>query len=519
MFGSYFAPGHQYALAAAVLGIACAVVCWHRGQRTWALWLLTCSALCLRLFAATLDPYLNQWDECFHALVAKRMMDDPFTPALYAKGVLPTTDFWTHSHLWLHKPPFFLWQISASLAIFGIEPWAVRIPSALWLTALLPVTYRMGRLLVDERVGWIVALLATCSYYLLELTAGAVTTDHNDAVFIAAVACSWWALLELWNDGRSRWAVLAGVLSACAILTKVFVGGVVFLPWLVVVLMRRDRKAWMDLLLGARFALGISALWFGSLAIRFPEELAAQFAFDTGHLGEVVEGHTGDATFHFEVIDQLMSPFTWWLVIPAYSLLVWHVQRKEHRVFLIALFTVIHVVFAWASTKMPSFTMALLPLYLTALTTALVTLVDVMIVERYRKWVLLVAPLVLAGFFLNIEVLQHRHTLASPPKDHQQWRQQQIEAMPILARLKDIIPDHAHSVVYHVPALHHLQFMFTTGIEATDQMPHEADVERLHKLGYKVYTVQDGEPYELFPTGVILIKDDLLRFPDVGRPN
>ena len=84
--------------------------------------------------------------------------------------------------------------------------------------------------------------------------------------------------------------------------------------------------------------------------------------------------------------------------------------------------------------------------------------------------------------------------------------------------MKDIIPDHAHSVVYHVPALHNIQFMFTTGIEATDQMPHEADVERLRKLGYKVYAVQDGEPYDRFPNGVLLIKDEDLRFPDVGRP-
>lgn len=499
MFGSYFDPSHQYALLAGALGLVCAALCWHRDRKELALGLLTGSALCLRLFAASLDPFLNQWDECFHALVAKRMMDDPFTPTLYAMDVLHTTDSWTHSNLWLHKPPFFLWQISASLGLFGIEPWAVGIPSALWLTALVPVTYRMGRLLVNEHIGWIAALLTACSYYLLELTAGAVTTDHNDAVFIAAVACSWWALLELWHDGRAGWGALAGLFSACAILTKVFVGGVVFLPWLVVVFLQKERKAWKALLLGASIALGGSALWFGSLAVRFPQELVAQFAFDTGHLGEVVEGHTGNATFHFDVIDRLMSPFTWWLVIPAYCLLVWRVERQDHRIFLTALFAAIHVVFALANTKMPSFTMVLFPLYLIALGAGFIVVVETMIVERHRSWVTASLPLLLAGYFLNIELVQYRHTLASPPKEHQQWRQQQMEALPVLAQLRAKIPEPERAVVYNVPALHHIQFMFATGIETTDQMPLEADVQRLVETGYTVYAVQDGVSRLEFP--------------------
>lgn len=518
MFGSYFSPQHQGALLSAGVLVAFAVWQAWKGRTKTSVVLLTVAAFILRCFAATLDPFLNQWDECFHAQVAKRMLDDPFTPRLFAPGVLPATDAWTRSGLWLHKPPLFLWQMSASLAVFGLEPWAVRIPSMMWLTALVPVVHRMGCLLANSRVGWIAALWATCSYYLMELTAGAVTTDHNDAVFIATVTCSWWVLLELWNDGRLRWALLAGLFAGCAILTKVFVGLVVFLPWTLAILLWRERNAWRALVSGAGVAIGICALWFGTLAVRFPEALAAQFAFDTGHLGAVVEGHTGGADFHFNAINTLMAPFTWWLVVPAYAWLVYRTKRNVHRLFLAVLFVAIHLVFAWADTKMTSFTMVLFPLYLIALGSALVAVTETLIVEHYRKGLLFVLVVVLAVYSLKLEVIQHRHTLASPPKPHQQWRQQQIEALPVLEKLAERIKGAPKAVVYHVPALHHIQFMFATGVEATDQLPQAADVARLRAQGYTVYALQDGEPVERFPGGVELISDWDVRFPRVGRP-
>lgn len=519
MLESYFSPVHQAALVAAIGAVLAASWLQWRERQRWALLLLTAAAFVLRLFAATLDPFLNEWDECFHALVAKRMLDDPLTPRLFAEGVLPTSTQWTQSGLWLHKPPFFLWQITTSLAIFGIEPWTVRMPSVLWLTLMVPVTYRMGCLLAGRRVAWTAALLTACSYYMLELTAGAINTDHNDAIFIALVCCSWWALLELWNDDDLRWALLVGLFAAAAILTKLFVGAVVFLPWFVVALRRRDRAAWKAFLLGAGLTVLLCAAWFGSLALRFPDALRAQWAFDIGHLAEVVEGHAGGWAYHLLVIGQLMPPLVWWVVVPACVHLVRSAKRWEHRALVAVLLVAIHAAFGWADTKMVSFTMVLFPIYLIAVGSALVSLADTFIVARHRRGALLLSTLVLAGFFLNLEVLQHRHTLASPPKRDQHWRQQQMEAMPVLRKLADLLPDSVPSVVYHVPALHHVQFMFHAGVEATDQMPVPADVQRLGEQGYAIYAVQDGAPIEHFPPGVVVIGDEDLLFPDAGRPD
>ncbi len=98
--------------------------------------------LCLYGFAISLDPFLHAWDERYHALVAKSLAADLRRPLLYTEALLPySISDWTANHVWLHKPPLFLWQIAASLKIFGAEPWAVRLPSALLTVVTAGLTY------------------------------------------------------------------------------------------------------------------------------------------------------------------------------------------------------------------------------------------------------------------------------------------------------------------------------------------------------------------------------------------
>ncbi|MBP7399885.1 MAG: hypothetical protein KA954_09890, partial [Chitinophagales bacterium] len=77
-------------------------------------------ALGIRILFNSFFPYLHDWDERFHALVAKNMMTHPFTPMLRANPVLPYDETsWTDGHIWLHKQPLFLWQMALSMKIFG----------------------------------------------------------------------------------------------------------------------------------------------------------------------------------------------------------------------------------------------------------------------------------------------------------------------------------------------------------------------------------------------------------------
>src|SRR4051812_1318969 len=92
--------------------------------------LLTVLGLALRCYMAGLDPFLHEWDECFHALVARNMMDHPLVPML-RKGQLLPYDYqqWVGNTVWLHKQPLFLWQMALSMKLFGVSEFALRLPS------------------------------------------------------------------------------------------------------------------------------------------------------------------------------------------------------------------------------------------------------------------------------------------------------------------------------------------------------------------------------------------------------
>lgn len=73
------------------------------------LFVVLSSGLYLRYKAAN-HEYISQWDEAYHALVAKNFISHPLTPALYDN---PIREYnyknWNSNHVWLHKPPAALW--------------------------------------------------------------------------------------------------------------------------------------------------------------------------------------------------------------------------------------------------------------------------------------------------------------------------------------------------------------------------------------------------------------------------
>ena len=61
---------------------------------------------CIRLFMAHIDPFLHNWDERFHAIVAENMMKQPFKPMLYSQTFINyDPNSWCCNTVWLHKQP------------------------------------------------------------------------------------------------------------------------------------------------------------------------------------------------------------------------------------------------------------------------------------------------------------------------------------------------------------------------------------------------------------------------------
>lgn len=121
----------------------------------------------LRLWMITLDPFLQNWDEHFHALVAKNFSQNFLFPVLIKNPVIEyNISEWNANHVWVHKQPFFLWQMALSIKLFGTSVFAVRLPSLIMTTVSLLIIFRLTYLLTKNyKVSFIALILFTFSNF------------------------------------------------------------------------------------------------------------------------------------------------------------------------------------------------------------------------------------------------------------------------------------------------------------------------------------------------------------------
>jgi 4-amino-4-deoxy-L-arabinose transferase-like glycosyltransferase len=344
-----------------------------RKQNKFWLLTLTFSAFALASAFALFTPYLYTWDEQFHALVAKNNMANPFHPKLFQyhpEGITIPNDQWVLSETWLHKQPFFTWLMALSLKLCGTSVFAVRLPSVVLFSIMIPVVYRIGKLLFSKKTGLIAALFVMHSAYLLGLVSGRIGTDHNDAVFIALILLSFWAFFEWQHSNAKKWIYLIGLFVGLAVLTKWLVGLLVFFGWGIFVLreiyLQKKLQPVKPILLSFSIAFLIFLPWQIYTFIKFPELAKQEMTYNSQHLTQVIEEHSGGPFFHFDNISNLYFEQTIFYILLALSLLGFVLFKPEwEKMILIFLpITIVYAFFSFAQTKMPSFTAVVIPLVL-----------------------------------------------------------------------------------------------------------------------------------------------------------
>jgi 4-amino-4-deoxy-L-arabinose transferase-like glycosyltransferase len=114
------------------------------------------------------------------------------------------------------KPPMSLWPMGLSVRLFGLNPWSILVPEALFGVASVALLWDTVRRRFGEAAGLIAGLL-------LALTPVAVAIfryNNPDALLVLLMIGAVWALLRGVDDGRTRWLLLCGVLVGCGYLTK-----------------------------------------------------------------------------------------------------------------------------------------------------------------------------------------------------------------------------------------------------------------------------------------------------------
>ena len=279
------------------------------------------------------------------------------------------------------KPPLTYWFQVASYRVFGENPFAARLPSALAaaLTAVVIVVW--GARLDLARAGfWAAIIFSLCLQTFLHAKAAVA-----DMWLVLFMALAYWAGYELWRDrfgGTWRSAVikpgawrgwwwifylaLAGAFLAKGPIGWIPLGSILLMQWLRPVSHFARRFLFVR---GIFLMLALVALWgVPALLLTHGEffdvgvgqhVVGRSFGTMQGHGGKSIVAAIASLPFYFLTVFITFAPWSW--KIPWLARRLW----KKHDtldLYLIAGIAVLVVIFTIVKTKLPHYILPAFPL-------------------------------------------------------------------------------------------------------------------------------------------------------------
>ncbi|MCK5856383.1 MAG: glycosyltransferase family 39 protein [Bacteroidales bacterium] len=466
-------------------------------QKRFSILLLSLGSISLFSFVAISYPYLHAWDEQFHALVAKNMSNHFFLPTLVDKPILEIGNRWDDTHIWIHKQPFFLWQIALSIKIFGANTFALRIPDIILVSIFPILIYRIGSIVHSRNLGFYAAILFLTSQFLITLIAGKLNTDHNDLSFIFYVTASFWAWFEYQKSNNRWWLILIGIFSGIAILTKWLVGLIVYAGWgLSILLNNSKRLRWVyyrDLLMSLLITAVVVAPWQIYILWRFPIISRREYSMNTDHFHRVLEGHDGAWNFHIEQWSEHIAPY-FSIIIPIAMLIFLFLNiQRNYKIAILSWIIIVTVFFSVAATKMPAFTFILSALFFIIIITPLNMFISKSVKllipnNRFKVISLIRIGLAVAAFYylFSFDTLNN-----NPDWRKEKWKTNYIEAQTFERIGKMDLPK--KSYFYNFEFHGAIRFMFHTDFQARSLLPNLAEIDLLKLKGVSIYVFDDNK--------------------------
>lgn len=496
MFDSYFLPYQQILIVIAFSFYFSSVLLFEfNSKRSFSVLFLVLGTLLFKIFVITADEFINTWDEQFHALVAKNMSHELFTPKLYRDTILPYNYInWDKNYIWLHKQPFFMVQMAMAIKLLGNTAFAVRLPSAVCFAFATFCVYKIGENVFTKRIGFIGALFFSMNYFFNEFMVGTQPTDHNDLIFMCYIVASIWAFTEyLKNKTGFKWMLLIALFSSFAVLTKWLPGYIVFGIWFVFLIQQKhtfktNRKDWFNLFKTFCLALILPMAWQIYTFARFPLEAAQEHAFNVAHISIAMDAHGGDAFFYFESLTKAIGYITSFFIIPGLILLYRYV--KDKKLFICFLFAVVIVYsfFTFVATKMPGFTFFVFFIFFLGFGAIGQSLYDLFkIASNKIKQILFVAVLIYCSIVLcKFETFQENHTVWKKNDGYMQFiRSQNNNWYNTCKALTDEFKNEK-LVVFNCPEFDYIKLMFYTNYIGYSLIPSRFEVNLAKIKKYKI---------------------------------
>ena len=264
------------------------------------------------------------------------------------------------------KPPLQMWAIAASYKIFGVSPFATRLPVAVASMFTILATLLLGKKLLGYRGSWFGGLL-------LLLTTGFVCVSRYVTMDASLTAMSTIMLLSTYlavtNGFKRHYAVLASIACGLGILIKGPVIGVLCLPplilffWLSPIQKRLPRRWWMWFSIPAFL---VSAPWFIATAWIHPDFLT--YFFWKHHVVRFSDAFNHREPFWYYLVGIFIFMFPASYLIP--SLIKFLTSRRPENRFLrtreqgFLLLTSLWIIgfFSLSESKLPTYIVPSFPL-------------------------------------------------------------------------------------------------------------------------------------------------------------
>ena len=429
------------------------------------------------------DLFLHPWDERYHALVAKNMLNHPLVPTLFDTPVLDYDyKIWTYNHIWVHKQPLPLWGIMSSLAIFGVNAFAVRVPSILLASLGTIISYQFGKKLFSRRVGFFAAIFYASNGLILEVASGRVATDHIDIFFLFFVQLAAYLAWEFAQRKSVLLNILCGVAIGFAILSKWLPALIVLAIWGAFVL--HSKRFNFKEIIGHGLVLvttvAIVALpWQLYIHSTFPLEAAWESSFNSKHIFETLDVQVQPWYYHFMMLrinygELIYLPLLWF----AYKTIR---KRTNWKYWSLIIWIIVpYIFFSIAMTKMQGYTLFAAP----AVFLILALFIDYLIRFRKRfnqRWIPILGVVLLIGLPVrfSLERLKPFQTVVVPD-----WQED-------ITKLSKEISDQEKVVIFNVNRP--IELMFHGNCTAYNTIPSPEKLQDLIKEGYTVYVNQQSE--------------------------
>lgn len=206
----------------------------------------------------TTNRGITDYDEGYYAQAAKEMAVTGNWVTPYVNGIR-----------FLEKPPFLYWLTAASFKLFGLNEFALRLPTAVAVIFLVWIIMRIARLLGDDRMAVIAGLGAAFSAGTYIFTRETL----HDVWLVLFIALAMYGFVGWYTDPRHPrhaalifYAAVAGAFMSKSLIGMAFPIGIV----IVFFFLSHERPQWRTLhaLPGSLLFLALTVPWHWLAAVQ-----------------------------------------------------------------------------------------------------------------------------------------------------------------------------------------------------------------------------------------------------------